>query len=430
MEAVEEVVIVGAGIAGLATALGLKKVGIDAVVLERADGLRVTGAALTLGGNAWVALEALGISHKLGHCYAPLQKSINTNVSNGRSKEVSLENAVGSRFQPKTVNRKHLLETLAEELPPNTIRFSSKITAIQSNTNNPHSSSHTTVLLEDGSQIITKVLIGCEGVHSVVARWLGLSDPVHSGRTAIRGLAEYPQGHGLRHEVRQFNDPGKRAGFVPTSDKQLYWFFVGRSTETVAELGPKNARPELIQREVLDDLAKEFPPLYRDVVEHSDVASLSWAPLMFRPPWNVVLGDLCRGGVTVAGDALHPMTPDLGQGGSMALEDAVVLVRHIGESLIRSGGTGTGTGRLVAPEAEVALRGYVKERRWRSAELITGSYLSGWAQQDGSSRWMKFVRDVIFYGLLFPFLMRRVQSHYDCGKLPSVPAGRQGKQNK
>ena len=71
MEMVEDVVIIGAGIAGLATAVALKRVGIHALVLERFDGLRATGAALTLFPNAWLALNALGVSHNLSTFYAP-----------------------------------------------------------------------------------------------------------------------------------------------------------------------------------------------------------------------------------------------------------------------------------------------------------------------------------------------------------------------
>ncbi|TXG60504.1 hypothetical protein EZV62_015077 [Acer yangbiense] len=61
----------GAGIAGLATAVALKRVGIRALVLERFDGLRATGAALTLFPNTWLALNALGVSHNLSTFYAP-----------------------------------------------------------------------------------------------------------------------------------------------------------------------------------------------------------------------------------------------------------------------------------------------------------------------------------------------------------------------
>lgn len=58
---------------------------------------------------------------------------------------------------------------------------------------------------------------------------------------------------------------------------------------------------------------------------------------MIRAPWAVIMGPNYKGMVTVVGDAMHPMTPDLGQGGCAALEDAVVLVRNIGCGLSSKG---------------------------------------------------------------------------------------------
>jgi NADPH-dependent 2,4-dienoyl-CoA reductase/sulfur reductase-like enzyme len=62
---VETVVIVGAGLAGLATALALHRVGVRAVVLEQAESLRTEGTSLTLFPNAWRALDALGVAQEL-----------------------------------------------------------------------------------------------------------------------------------------------------------------------------------------------------------------------------------------------------------------------------------------------------------------------------------------------------------------------------
>ena len=70
----QDVVIVGAGIAGLATTMALKRVGVGALVLEKSEGLRATGGALGLQPNAWLALDALGVSHKLTTTYAPCKK--------------------------------------------------------------------------------------------------------------------------------------------------------------------------------------------------------------------------------------------------------------------------------------------------------------------------------------------------------------------
>jgi 2-polyprenyl-6-methoxyphenol hydroxylase-like FAD-dependent oxidoreductase len=90
--------------------------------------------------------------------------------------------------------------------------------------------------------------------------------------------------------------------------------------------------PELILKEITDNLAKYFPSNFLNIVKHTDLSSLAWAPLRFRVPWNVAIGKAQNGNVTVAGDAMHPMTPDLGQGACSALEDAVVLVRCLSQA--------------------------------------------------------------------------------------------------
>ena len=76
-----------------------------------------------------------------------------------------------------------------------------------------------------------QALIGCDGVHSVVARWLGLIAPVNSGRWAVRGLAIFPEGHGLDVDFQQFVTIGKRAGFAAVNDKEVYWGLVGKSSK-------------------------------------------------------------------------------------------------------------------------------------------------------------------------------------------------------
>ncbi|KAF5957852.1 hypothetical protein HYC85_005077 [Camellia sinensis] len=102
----------------------------------------------------------------------------------------------------RVVHRKALLEALAEELSTDTIRFNSNLTSIEAQ--NQDDSSIVVVRLHDGTEIKTKVLIGCDGVNSVVARWLGLGAAVDSGRSAVRGLAVYPQGHGFKHDMQQY----------------------------------------------------------------------------------------------------------------------------------------------------------------------------------------------------------------------------------
>ncbi|PON60770.1 FAD/NAD(P)-binding domain containing protein, partial [Parasponia andersonii] len=147
-----------------------------------------------------------------------------TNLESGAVQEVPIARTHGNRATgPRAVHRKALLEALADELPTNSIRFSSKLTAIKTET---HGSSLITVIhIEDGSVIKGKFLIGCDGVHSVVASSLGLAALVHSGRSAVRGLVVFPQGHCLKDEMYKFIGTGGWAGLVPVTDKEIYWFF-------------------------------------------------------------------------------------------------------------------------------------------------------------------------------------------------------------
>jgi 2-polyprenyl-6-methoxyphenol hydroxylase-like FAD-dependent oxidoreductase len=90
--------------------------------------------------------------------------------------------------------------------------------------------------------------------------------------------------------------------------------------------------PELILKEVTTNIAKGFPLDFLTVAKNTDLSTLTWAPLVFRSPWSIALGRAHNTNVTVAGDAMHPMTPEIGQGGCSALEDAVILARCLSQA--------------------------------------------------------------------------------------------------
>ncbi|XP_026430250.1 monooxygenase 2-like isoform X2 [Papaver somniferum] len=420
----EEVVIVGGGVAGLSTALALNRVGVRNLVQERSSELRVSGPGLTLFSNAWIVLESLGVAHKLTSVYKPYKRVKVTDVANGVSlnfqqeatQEAILSAKEGEEWMATglmTVHRRALLQALLEELPTDTVRFSSKLISIEKTKARQGNDSLVIIHLEDGTTIHTKVLIGCDGVHSLVSKWLGLKDVVNSGRCAMRGVGVFPEGHGLNHEMQQFVDIGRRFGILPVNNEEVYWFM---SYQSIPSKEMAKGDPKVIQKTMLESVYGS-PQVVSDVIQQSDMQSLSWVPLSFRYPWDLIFGRVSDGTITIAGDAMHPMTPDLGQGGCAALEDAVVLGRHIGNSYIRNGGM------ISQEDLEVEIRMYVKERRWRTAGLITASYLSGWVQQSGSSGigsslkgfgWlMKFLCDTVYYKIIYPRLGDFLR--YDCG---------------
>lgn len=152
-----------------------------------------------------------------------------------------------------------------------------------------------------------------------------------------------------------------------------------------------------------------------EVVERTELTKISCAELKFRLPWNLLFGDIARNNVTVAGDALHPMTPDIGQGGCSSLEDSVMLARCLGEALL------TESRPNVEDEEEFerlnkALEKYAKERRWRSFSLISTAYMVGLLQQS-DGRLMSFLKRKWLSKYTSSAFVR--MADFDCGKLVS-----------
>ncbi|XP_056160929.1 monooxygenase 2-like isoform X2 [Syzygium oleosum] len=380
MEAVEDIVIVGAGIAGLTTALGLHRLSIRCLVLESSDGLRTTGFALTTWTNAWRALDAVGIGE-------PLRPQHNQLF--GRGHEI------------RCVQRRTLLETLVNELPSGTIRYSSRVVSIE------ESGYLKLVHLSDGSILKAKVLIGCDGVNSAVATWLGFKKPAFVGRSAVRGCVYYEHGHGFEPKSFRYIGEGVRSGVIPCDDKSIYWFFTFSSSSKYEEM---EESPAKMKQFVLGKLGK-IPDKMRAVIKKTEPDNIVLSPLRFRPPWEILLGNISKTNVCIAGDAFHPMTPDIGQGGCAALEDGVVLARCLGEALREKQGMSS---EEEYKRIEKGLQSYAKERRWRAFELISTAYMMGYIEQS-NGRVLNFLRDRVLASFLAG--QRLKMASYDCGKL-------------
>uniref|UniRef100_A0A2N9G948 FAD-binding domain-containing protein n=1 Tax=Fagus sylvatica TaxID=28930 RepID=A0A2N9G948_FAGSY len=175
---------------------------------------------------------------------------------------------------------------------------------------------------------MAQVLIGCDGVNSVVSKWLGFKAPSFTGRAAIRAWVNFKSSHGLEPKLLQFFGKGFRSGFLPYDDNDVYWFFTSSQEKEIED------DPAKMKQFVLSKL-ENVPDEIKAIVENTELDFIISSPLRYRHPWELLWGNISKGNVCVAGDALHPMTPDIGQGACAALEDGVVLARCLAGALLK-----------------------------------------------------------------------------------------------
>jgi 2-polyprenyl-6-methoxyphenol hydroxylase-like FAD-dependent oxidoreductase len=307
-----EAIVVGGGIGGLAAGIALEQRGIRVRVFERAEAPGEIGAGLSLWRNALMALARLGQSTALGAIGLP-------QAGGGlRSWRGDVLTAVpGDVSDPlvTVVHRAELHTLLLDALGRERVRLGAACVGFEQDGDG------VTSRFADGSQARGDVLVGADGLHSVVrAQLFGAGRPRYAGYTAWRGVASFehrrlPAGAGA-----ETWGCGARFGLAPMSHDRVYWYATRNAPENEPDVGDRKV--ELLR------LFRGWHAPIEAVIAATEARAILRNDICDRPP----LRRWSRGRVTLLGDAAHPMTPNLGQGACQAIEDALVLARCLAEA--------------------------------------------------------------------------------------------------
>lgn len=323
---VSRVLIIGGGIGGFAAAAALRHCGIESVVCERATALREVGAGLSLWANAVQVLHWLGLDQAVRQAGTPIETfELRTDTGSVLSRDSHHEIHARLRVSSVFIHRADLLSILAGAIDSSQIRLGAACTGFTQDAQG------VTATFEDGHQERGDLLIGADGLNSVIRhQLLGDEQVRYSGYTAWRGLTTCDARLVRAGCATETWGRGMRFGYMPIGRGRIYWYAT-RNTPA-GEQDPPTGRSHALY-ELFEDWHSPIPQL---------IAS--------TPDQAILRNDICdrlpvnrwgEGRVTLLGDSAHPTTPNLGQGACQAIEDAYVLARALqrqatGEEALRT----------------------------------------------------------------------------------------------
>lgn len=344
------IAIVGGGIGGLAAALALTRRGIDVAVYEQAPELRELGAGVQISANGTRVLHALGLKEALEKVQVlPAGKAIrlwNTGQT-WKLFDLGMESVARYGSPYITIHRGDLHTVIAHGLAqakPGVIHLNRKCVELT------QAPDHVELRFENGDLVKARLVIGADGVHSVVRENLfGATKPEFCGIIAWRGVVPMgrvpasisrtigtnwvgPGGHVVHYPLRA----GTLLNFVGMGERD--WNVEGWNVRGTTE-------------EAANDFRGWHPDVHA-MIRNIDVP-YKWG-LALRPPMDA----WSKGRCTLLGDACHSMVPLLAQGAVMALEDGLILARAI---------------EKYPHDHEAALGAYEAARRDRANKVVAGS---------------------------------------------------------
>ena len=337
----------GAGIGGLSAGIALRKAGWDVRVFERSTALRELGFGVGLAPNAMAALAELGVAdHVLARSFQPACGEVRRMDGTVLKRAAWPRGVFGGPFA--VAMRPALYGALLDAIGADTVTAGSEATG------STVREGRVTLSLADGTSAEGDLLLGADGVRSVIRRQLHPSEPLpRSSRIiSVRGAVDGAVDHLGDGDAIYYLGPGVESAFIRASATGIYWFLA-----VAEELIPQEVRRHAdtatsaadAAATVLAHMAPRFDDTFRTISRATselryDGVLVDRDPL---PTWGT-------GVVTLIGDAAHPMLPHTGQGAAQAIVDAVTL------------------GKLLADNRNVerTLRAFEAERQPRTAALV------------------------------------------------------------
>ena len=223
-------------------------------------------------------------------------------------------NELAARYGHSIISilRADLVNILAKALAPGVLHLGSEFTHFTQESNQVR------VHFKDGSEETADLLAGADGIHSRVREQLFPGVKLrYSGQTCFRGVSEFALPEDIASICREIWGGRNRFGFSAVGPRQVYWF------------APQISPPGVVDSQFSGTEAclthtGSFQAQCPEILAAANAGDTIRTDLFDFPP----ISSWSRNNVVLLGDAAHAMTPNLGQGGAQAIEDAFVLAEQ------------------------------------------------------------------------------------------------------
>lgn len=337
-----EITIIGAGMGGLTTGIALKKFGHKVTIYEQAEKILPVGAAISLWSNGVKCLNYLGLTEQVAKLGGQMDQLAYIDGLTGDTMTqfslLPLIEEVGQR--PYPVARADLQNMLMDEFGREDIQLGKKMVELQEQKDG------VLVKFADGTEIKTDLLIGADGTHSITRAYV-LGEQVsrrYAGYVNWNGLVEILEKLTPADQWTTFVGQGKRVSLMPVADGKFYFFF-----DVPLPVGLENNRAEY--KTLLKQYFEGWCAPVQHLIDVLDEQKTNRVEIHDIEPF----AQFYKGRVVIVGDAAHSTTPDIGQGGCQAMEDAIYLARSL---------------QINTLGLEDALKRYQNKRNERANELV------------------------------------------------------------